>query len=120
MGFPFEKIDGKPIDVNNQQHRDIVIQRNKKLEFAIDNGLSVEKVTFEVEVDIKLSCLKCGSSLQSTIRSYYVDCISTYDLEDEISGNKIECGCCQTSYTYNSRTKTFSVKLPKPQITKIK
>lgn len=110
MGFPFQKIDGKPIDLNNQQHRDIVMQRNKKLEYAIENGLCVTKVKINVFVDVEFDCLKCGTSLDERVSIEHGVDIFEFELDSELGGSSVKCKCCETRYVYSSLKELFYVR----------
>lgn len=111
MGFPFEKIDGKPIDFNNQQHRDIVIKRQKTLNNTLENGLCITKVRVNIKVEVEFQCVKCGNDISEyLIQDYGID-IYEFELDLSIVGTHVKCLCCKTKYVYSYRDEVFYLKL---------
>lgn len=110
MAYPFEKINGKPIDLSNKEHRDIAIKRQKTLENAIENGLCISKVKVNVFVDVEFDCLKCGTPLDERVSVEDGVDIFHYELETNIAGKKIQCNCCNTKYTYSYQGEVFYVR----------
>lgn len=117
---PFDYTDKSQrirLDLSNQAHRDIVIQRNKNLNNAIENGLDVNLFRqVKVEITTNLDCLKCGSSISGSVTYDYG--FDDFEIENEIPS--VECYCCKTKYYYNKRNFTFELSFPKVEIEKYK
>ena len=109
---PFELIDGQPINLNLQSHRDMVIQRNKNLEYAIQNGIELSAINVEVSVEVSINCLKCGWGIVSTITDTRVH-IDDFKLEKTVQQKPIVCACCETKYRYDYMNSVFTVVLKK-------
>ena len=95
MSRAFDLINGDKIDLNNEVHRQIVINRNKTLEKALKEDLETDKLS--VTLNIYLDCVKCGNTLNTT--KYDLDPESLFDgnVADELP--RIKCAECGTSYS---------------------
>lgn len=112
MDAPFNYIDGKPINLELQSHRDEVIYRNKTLLKALDAGLELSKISVSLFVDFEFQCVKCGTNITERIYGTYVE-ITEFDLEVLSQKEKIKCPCCKTTYRYDQFNQNFTVVLPK-------
>jgi|GEM_PF-3339054 hypothetical protein len=115
MGFPFEKIDGKEIDLSNKNHRDIVIQRNKELNKVLENGLPISDVNINLTLEAVFNCFKCGTRLSLSYTNHSIDVFTT-EIEHQLSGKSITCGCCKTKYKYSYRDEVFYATLEEKTI----
>lgn len=59
MKRPFDFIHGEKVDVNNPEHQKVIIDRNNKLQKALNLGLLDFNTSIRLEVE--LECPKCGS-----------------------------------------------------------
>lgn len=110
MGFPFKKIDGKPIDLSKKEHRDIAIKRQKTLDNAIENGLRISEVKINAKIEVEFQCVKCGTGIDTyIIHEYNID-ILDFELNNELSCKTVKCRCCDTKYTYHSFEEVFYVR----------
>lgn len=113
----FDKIDGKKIDLSNKHHRDVVLQRNKELEQAVENGLEPNygrdsKCKITVEITTEITCLKCGENIQNTKYKNYEDVVN--DIDEFVP--TVSCTECGTKYSYHPAEENFHVAIPKPKI----
>ena len=111
--YPFELIDDKKIDLCNQHHRDIVIQRNKELEKCIAEGLELSKVKMEVIFRVKLECKKCGTLLEED-DTETLDDIDVFDYEITRHFPTLKCTNirCQTKYVYSELAENYKLRIP--------
>ena len=116
MKRPFDYIDGKKIDLSNLKHRDIVINRNKKLEKSLREGLAENHAKIEITITASLDCIVCGTSIETSEYDTYD--YTDYHIHENIP--TIKCSCCKTKYIYDSREYIFSVYLDKPKIKSLK
>lgn len=108
---PFKLINGEPIDLKRQEHRDEIIKRNRALESAVAMG--TDKFTISIRIEVELNCLKCGTRLEGYEDQDY---FSFSDIDDHMPN--LTCGNCGTKYTHNPEDQVYNVKLknknPKP------
>lgn len=115
----FDYIDGKKVDLGNPVHRDVIIQRNKALQHAVENGLDIEygydsKCKVVVRITTEIQCLKCGDNITENKDEDFEDVVD--NLESYIP--TVKCDNCGTKYSYYVHDGDFCVTLPKPQIPK--
>ncbi|WP_407277375.1 hypothetical protein R5O20_02765 [Tenacibaculum maritimum] len=112
----FNYIKGEPIDLSRQDHRNEIIQRNKKLELAIKKGISYRNFTIHVCVTAELNCLKCGDHVEEDKCHIGID----DDIYDNIP--ELKCASCATRYVYDISERKFypRIKIQKQKILKRK
>jgi len=111
----FKYINNEKIDLSRQDHRDVVIQRNKALDLAIKKGLDAKFSRVTVEVKVELECLKCGSQ----IRNLNEEVIDDYEYDEfEVDRNFpiAKCCNCETRYIYDRSEGNFAVVLKKEHL----
>lgn len=113
MTRPFDLIDGKKIDLNNQSHRNIVIQRNKTLQKALEEGICIldKIVNIKVITRVTIDCLVCGSTIDEDNVEDFKDVMNEYPSRLPT----IKCSCCKTSYHYHKNDDTYNLSIPKPK-----
>lgn len=106
----FDFIKNEKIDLSRQDHRDVVIERNKKLLKALKDGIHIEDIRVKVIVRVSFDCIKCGQQLQE-------DETELYDgyFEVEESMPYLKCSCCGTKYNYDRMRDGYDVGVPKPE-----
>ena len=102
---PFDKIDGKPIDLKNPLHRDIIVARNKNLEFALRDGLAIEECRVSIAVRLELDCLKCGTRLDEENNQNW----DGYDIIVSKNIPNLKCPECHSCYNFVQSLKQQSV-----------
>lgn len=112
MRNSFDYINGEKVDLTNQKHRDIVIQRNKTLGKALKNGVTPENTKVSINVTVEIECLKCGNHVSETDYGQWE--FEDYDLERNMP--TATCQTCKTRYIYNSTEYCFDVFLQKEKI----
>lgn len=110
MDAPFNYIAGEKIDLQNPKHRDEVINRNKKLQSAIDNGIGWDSFKVNLEIEVKMNCVKCGSEIVEHTKGT----IYSFDDELDLAAPNFMCDCCETHYKYNYKKEVYKVSVPKP------
>lgn len=95
---PFDLIDGKKIDLDNDLHRKVVRRRNKDLNEAIKNGTNY--YILKKHLTLELKCLKCGTLLSAETSSLE-DC-------DPIEPS-VECKPCKIRYSYDYKNKNYKL-----------
>lgn len=112
MNRPFDFIDGKKLDINNQSHRDIVIKRNKELQKALDEGVFIfesNNVKIKVITRVTIDCLVCGSAIdEENVENFEDVCDGYYSKLPTV-----KCSCCKASYHYHERHENYHLKIPK-------
>lgn len=117
----FDKVNGKKIDLNNKHHRDVVLQRNKELQHAVDNGLEPKYVQasickIKVRITTEIYCLKCGDYVEAENHADFED------VPDELGDHvpDVKCHGCATRYTYHPSDGFFHLSFPKTKTPKKK
>ena len=118
MSTPFDKVNGEPLNLSLQSHRDKVIERNKILANAIQNGLGAENVNTSIVILFEFNCVKCGSHVSRGINEKII--IDDCDIEKIAQSSSIPCSCCQTKYRYDRENFNFTVVVPNPIINAVK
>ena len=118
MHRTFDYVGKEKLDLSKQDHRDIVIQRNKTLEHFLKNNISVfdNKDFLKVKVNFKvtINCMVCGNVIEND---------KDVDFEEITNINLpvVKCSCCKTSYHYSKNHETYQISLKKePTPKKIK
>ncbi len=110
MKRPFDYINGNKIDVNNPEHQEVILHRNRKLESAKKIGLIIGDTKVKVTVTVELECPRCGTTLEN--ESDYLD---PYEVQEEVIDvlpQKLKCGCCKSKF--NIYKFSYHIKTPKP------
>lgn len=110
MSRPFDFIEGKKVDLNNQQHRDVIIQRNKELQKAIDEGISIfETNNLKVKIisRVEITCYVCGSHIEEDDVNDLDDVYNSYP--DKYLPKLLKCNCCKAKYSYHSHSDSYYV-----------
>lgn len=108
----FDFINGEKIDLTKQSHRDIVIQRNKELQSAIENGLDLFNTKVSVQVNVEFNCLKCGDSVHGSHMEQWDG--SGAEVEEIIPS--CTCTTCKTKYRYFKSEEAFYPVMPEPEL----
>lgn len=103
MNFPFDfNLSGDKIDLSRDADRNLVIERNKKLNEAVENGIEPENlVKAQIEVKLNFECFKCGSTVEM-MKLYDTDVM--YGLDLDFSFVTCKCG---TKYIYDEQQTMF-------------
>lgn len=108
----FDYIDGQPIDLSNPNHRDVIIQRNKDLQNAVDNGLEIgrfyPKAKVTIRVTTEIQCLKCGKHIDEDTFNH-LQAVEKY-LFSAIPD--VTCNNCGTTYECDQKNVRFNVVFP--------
>lgn len=105
MSTPFDYVNGQKLDLSRDDHRQVVIHRNRELENAIAWGLPFHEVkSYRIASTVVLTCLKCGSDCEATYEAEFIH----WDYDHRPS---ITCECCGTQYHYHDPEQTYDIKL---------
>lgn len=113
MGFvPFDMVGNEKFDPNNYRHRDAVIERNKRLEKAINEGISLndKKLSVHIKIEANLQCLKCGTELTKKHQSLQVGNIYHFEVAECMPD--LKCKCCGAKYTFSPSKEVYKITLP--------
>ena len=94
MSRPFDYIDNKKIDLTIQEHRDVVIKRNKELQQRLKEGIYIfddSKIKASIIVRIELLCFVCGTQIEEDSKENLDD----FDLSNK-NFPTLKCDCCKT------------------------
>lgn len=108
MKTPFEMINGDPVDLFIQEHRDIVMQRNKTLEKALKEGCILPPDAIKVNIHVEFDCLKCGSNVYEI---HYEEFDNFIEFDPGQSVPHPTCSTCQTRYKYDHLDARFYPKI---------
>lgn len=112
MDAPFNYVNGEKIDLQNPKHRDEVINRNKKLQSAIENGIGLDDfIKITIDTNLETTCLKCGHEI---VKHFRLKLDYAEDLELRIPN--FICPCCESYYTYSQEKEVYKVSVPKPKL----
>lgn len=115
----FKYINNEKVDLSRQDHRDVIIQRNKALDLAVKDGLDLKHVRVSVEITVEMDCLKCGN----WVRNWNDEVLDDHEYaEFEIDRNLpiAKCSECDTKYIYDRSEDNFTVILKKSDLKPIK
>lgn len=107
---PFDYINNEPVNLNKESHIATVLERNRILNNAIVDGLSIEKVNARVIIRVFFNCLKCGTFIEEDETERELDIDPTRCVPS------LECSCCKTRYIYNRKDEVFELSLKKLKI----
>ncbi|MGJ1419964.1 hypothetical protein ACR79T_10085 [Sphingobacterium spiritivorum] len=109
---PFQKnLKGEPIDLNKEEDVQLTLKRNKRLQEALECGLTIGELEVKPRIMINFQCVKCGTNIQNSSKAY--------DDSTGIYGDwgllfvDLYCGLCNTSYRYCERDLLIKASLPK-------
>lgn len=111
MSKPFDFIDGKKVDLNNQLHRDIIIQRNKKLQKGIDEGIYIfdsKDLKIKIIARVEIDCLVCGSHVEEDEDNDIDDAYNKF--ADNLLPKSFKCVTCKSSYHFDSKEDSYYVR----------
>ncbi|MVO09763.1 hypothetical protein GOQ30_11395 [Flavobacterium sp. TP390] len=112
MRREFDYVGKEKLDLAKQEHRDVVIQRNKNLEYFIKNDICVydnkDILKIKVEFTVTINCLVCGNT---------IDKDKEVDFEEisNIHLPVVKCSCCETSYHYTNKNEVYQIALKKTE-----
>ena len=110
--IPFEYINGLPFDKDNYRHRDIVIERNKRLEKALTEGVILDdkKLFISIKISVELECLKCGTEINAKENLDSIVDVIHFDTYDYMPNMK--CKCCGTKYKFDETNLVYQMYVP--------
>jgi endogenous inhibitor of DNA gyrase (YacG/DUF329 family) len=108
MNRPFDYIKCEKIDVNNPAHQEVVIQRNKKLQKAVESGISLYE--FILNISYEFQCPNCGTLIQE---DESIDDRDFYEEIVDVLPKTIECDCCDAQFYLKTSEQKYTCKIPK-------
>ena len=107
MKRPFDYINGHDkIDVNNPAHQKVVIQRDKKLKKAVEEGIYLDE--FKVWIKYEFQCPSCGNTIYD---DEFVD--DSYDEIINVLPDTINCKCCDANFYLQTYFQKYTCVIPK-------
>lgn len=116
---PFSTINGKKIDLNLQEHRDVIVKRNKILEKATKGGLENSAYSVEIVTTVKLYCLKCGTPVKK-FKSIEVEPEETEYVDVDANMPSLICPECSMKYNFNYHQSNYYPKLNSKKLKPLK
>lgn len=95
-------LNGRPVDLTNQQDIDLIIKRNARLNRAIESGLPVYELNVKAYLELSFECLKCGYTIENRVNTDEED--PHFVVYDENAWTGFKCKTCNASYRYDEES----------------
>ena len=89
---PYNFINGEKVNLKNEDHVKVVLDRNKKLARFHNSKFDLFEIEPEITISVKIECPCCGSDMTQDIT---IDSEDSEIIEDHITS--VKCDTCKAS-----------------------